>query len=175
MLSFSGDAMAWSTDAPLAKPISDATANLLRQYDNDINRLMVGWRDAAAKLELAKLAEMTLRRAVFELKFPQAKEGTQRCELGNGYFIKAQFPYTYTLDKELTEGVQERIAKISPQAEVVADRLINWKPELSIKEYRLLQSPSLTPEQKKIKAELDKVLTVKPGAPQLEIEEPKGA
>lgn len=166
--------MSWSTGAPAAQPAYTAeTARLLVQYNGDVNALMVEWGKAQEAVVQAVDYERALRKAIFEIKFPKPKEGTQRIELGNGYNLKATFPYTYTLDKDRTEKTIEDIAKFGQRAAVIADRLVGWKPELSIKEYRLLQAENLSDEDKAIKKLIDAVLTVKPGMPQLEIEAPK--
>jgi len=163
--------MSWQTAT--AKTYTPDTQRLLTYVQGDINALLQLWQAKHAELEAAKATEMGLRRAVFEVQFPDAKEGTQRVAIGNGWFLKAVYPQNYRLDKDTTEGVQAAIAKISTKAEVVGDRLVNWKPELSIKEYRLLEKPELTPEEQQIKKLIDGVLTITPGAPQLELEEPK--
>lgn len=166
--------MAWQTGkeeqkAPQLKP---ETAELLRRYNDNPDTLILAWRDSQAQLENAKSVEMALRRAVFEIKFPDPKEGTQRFELGNGWKLKAQFPYNYKLDPEKAEDTLDKIAKLSPTAAVIADRLCKWKPEVSIKEYRLLCEDK-SPEGEKARKLLDAILTITPGSPQLEIEPPK--
>lgn len=163
--------MSWQTAT--AKTYSADTQRLLTYVQGDITALLQLWQAKYAELENAKAAEMGLRKAVFEVQFPDAKEGTQRVAIGNGWFLKAVYPMNYRLDGDKTEGVQEAIAKLGAKAEVVGDRLVNWKPELSIKEYRLLEKQELSDIEQQIKKLIDGVLTVKPGAPQLELEEPK--
>lgn len=164
--------MSWSTGATPPKPLSPDTQLVAAKHNNDVNQVMLAWRTAAEQLEQCKLAEQVYRKAVFEMKFPDAKEGTQRVELGNGYYLKAVYPLNYNLSKDNTEAAQDAIGKLSPKADVIADRLVRWTPELSVKEYRLLMADT-TEEGKQIQTLLSTVLTITPGMPRLEIEEPK--
>lgn len=169
----------WSTGAaPVEKPLSLETQHQLGKHGNE-TALIQAWETAANALMIARVAEMQLRLAVFEIKFPHAKEGVNRIELNSqGWNLKAQYPYRYDLsNKEAkTERAIDAMAEISQQAGFIADRLIKWEPELSIKEYRLLNpdnSAAQTDEQKKILALLQPILKITPGSPQLEIEPPK--
>lgn len=143
------------------------TERVLKANWNDINAVMLEWTKAQAALNDAKLNEAVLRKAVFELKFPNPSEGTQRAELGNGYFLKAVHKINYTLDDKdgKTDKALEELEKTGNEGAFLADRLVSWKPELSISEYR-----KLAPQYKAI---IDTVLTTRPGMPTLEIETPK--
>jgi hypothetical protein len=146
---------------------SDATNQLLFLFGNDTDKLIVGWQQAAKELDAAKLSETMLRRAVFEIKFPAAEEGTNRVELGNGYALKAVNKYNYRLKNKdgETEKALEAIARHGNDGPFIADRLVKWEPEISISEYRKLEE--------KYKLIIGPVLTITPGMPTLEIEEPK--
>jgi hypothetical protein len=65
------------------------------------------------------------------------------------------------------------MAKLGERAAVIADRLIKWAPEMSVKEYRVLKA-STDPIDKALYALLEPILTVTPGSPQIEFEAPKG-
>jgi hypothetical protein len=122
--------------------------------------------------------EQRLRLVVFELEFPSPEEGTNRAPLPDGRELVCQYPYSYKLaNKEgETEKALDAITAISQQAGFIADRLIKWEPDLSIKEYRTLNPDNpagQTPEQKAIIAILQGVLTIKPGMPQMKIEQAK--
>ena len=110
---------------------------------------------------------MALRKAIFEVQFPNHSEGTARVPLGNGYQLKAVGKLNYKLDNKdgATEKALEELETAGNEGKFLADRLVKWSPELSITEYR-----KLDPQYKVI---IDKVLTINPGAPTLEIEEPK--
>jgi hypothetical protein len=170
----------WTTTVtpPAAKPLSESARSAIAHY-GDVDKVFAAWQNAATALALAKDLEQRLRNVVFELKFPNATEGTNRVELGGGYSLKCQYPYTYKLDdkESKTERALDAIAEISQQAGFIADRLVKWQPEISIKEYRLLNPDTpeaQTDEQKKILAIISPILTIKPGMPQLELEKPKG-
>lgn len=167
----------WQTTPQPTKPLSALTQSALGHYGSEA-AVLAAWQAADAALSKAKELESALRAALFEINFPNPTEGTQRNTLANGWSLKAQVPYRYDLtNKEAkTEKAIDAMTEISQQAGFVADRLITWKPELSIKEYRLLNpdNPAMqSDEQKKILAVLAPILTIKPGSPQLELEPPK--
>lgn len=147
--------------------LSPTTLAIMAHYWNNIDNVMQAWKDASETLDKAKQVEMDLRRAVFEVKFPGHGEGTTRVPLANGYHLKAVGKMNYNLaNKEgETEGALTKLAAAGPEGAFIADRLVKWTPELSITEYR-----KLAPHYKTI---IDTVLTIKPGAPTLEIEAPK--
>lgn len=127
------------------------------------------WQEAVKALAVAKEAEAALRNEVIAANFASHKEeeGTENIELGNGYKLKAVFKLSYTLDNK-EEGVDKaltKLEKMGAEGQFVAERLVRWKPELSVSEYK-----KLAEKYKKI---IDEVLTTKPGLPSLELIEPK--
>lgn len=167
--------MSWSTGEQRA--LSIETQQVLGTYGGQ-TQVLQAWQQKAADLEALKAQEMQLRKAAFELYFAAPVEGTNRTELGGGWSLKGEYKFNYSLTNKngATEKAYDDITAISQQAGFVADRLFSWQPELSIKEYRLLNpdnASAQTEEQKKILAVLQKVLTIKPGAPTLTIEQPK--
>lgn len=169
--------MNWTTNAPAAKPLSALTQSALGHYGSQA-AVLEAWRISAQELAVAKELEARLRAVVFELNFPTPDEGVNRTDLPDGYKLKADYPFNYRLankEKE-TEKALDDITAISQQAGFIADRLIVWKPDISIKEYRLLnpdKPEAQSEDQKKILAVLAPILTITPGSPQLEIEAPK--
>jgi hypothetical protein len=131
------------------------------------DNLILSWQEAVKQLEAIKARELELRKAVFALVFPDATEGTNSHQLGQGWQLKAQVNYNYNLDKDAgkVEAVQVQLAdKLHLATE--AERIFDWKPKLSVREYRLLP-----PDAKRL---VDSVLTISPGTPQLELCPPKG-
>lgn len=141
---------------------------MLKHWKN-INEVMAEWGKLAQQLEDLKTLEAAYRMAVYEIQFPECEEGTNRLELGNGYSLKCVAKLNYTLANKNgeTEAALDELEKTGEQGKFLADRLVKWSPDLSVKEYR-----DLDPKYKTI---IDKVLTIKPGTPQMEIEEPKAA
>lgn len=130
--------------------------------------LITSWRDTKCLADRAKARELEYRNAIVSRMFPYSEPGTANRELGHGYELKCVNKLTYTLDSsndsaatylavnslnELTEGRTDTA------------RLIKWKPEISVTEYKML-----SPAAKKI---IDKVLTIKNALPTLELKEPK--
>jgi len=133
--------------------------------------LITKWIEASRNLAAAKEAELQLRQAVLNECFsfdPEAlREGTENLELGQGYKLKAGFKISRSLgsDIEAIEKVLQKIEKSGPEGEFVAERLVKWKAELSVTEYKKL------PE--KIAKIVNELVVSKPSTPSLEFVEPK--
>jgi hypothetical protein len=134
------------------------------------------WNKLQANIKSLVAQEAEMRRSLFGSAFPQLNEGTDYFDLGNGYRLKGVQGTSYSLNNSVKEGLKtdaavEQIEKLGPAAEVYAEKLINWKPELSVKAYKDLLLTD--PLQKRIKDIIDTVLTTKPSMPTMEIVAPK--
>lgn len=132
--------------------------------------LIMKWQDSVKALAAAKEAEAELRKTVLTECFDFDKddrEGTENVELGKGFKLKAVFKLNRRLNNkdEAVDKVLSKIEKSGAEGEFIADRLVKWKPELALSEYKKL------PE--KFKKLIDGVLTATPGTPSLELVEPK--
>lgn len=129
------------------------------------------WQEAVKALAAAKDAEAALRKEVLSDCFafdPDAlREGTENVELGNGYKLKAVFKISRNLNNEgdAVDKVLSKIEKTGPEGQFVAERLVKWKPELSVSEYKKL------PE--KFRKMIDEIVTSKEATPSVELVEPK--
>ena len=132
---------------------------------------ILAWEAAVKALAAAKDAEAALRKEVLAEAFafnPEAlREGTENFELGNGYKLKAVFKISRNLnnENEAVDKVLSKIEKTGPEGVFIAERLVKWKPELSVSEYKKL------PE--KFKKLFDEVVTSKEAMPSLELVAPK--
>ena len=132
---------------------------------------ILAWEAAVKALAAAKDAEAALRKEVLAEAFafdPEAlREGTENFELGNGYKLKAVFKISRNLnnENEAVDKVLSKIEKTGPEGVFIAERLVKWKPELSVTEYKKL------PE--KFKKMFDEVVTSKEAIPSLELVAPK--
>lgn len=136
-----------------------------------VNRddLLLNWKNAKDALETAKAVELALRQQVIDVEFSGHKEeGTETHNLGEGWKVKAVFKLNYTVDKETIDDALTAIEETGPEGKFIAGRLIKFKPELAVSEYRLLCDEH--PEFKRI---VDAALTIKPGTPSLELVPPK--
>lgn len=142
------------------------------------------WRWLKAQQEAAVKAEREARDVLSALLFPEPVKGTQRYALGQGYNVKLVWDLDYKLGNPdaVSDGakvpivnqvveLEDSIAAVGNIGRQLAERLIIWKPELSVSEYKKLD-PTFV-EQAEIKALIDALLTTKPKAPQLSFEEPK--
>ena len=132
---------------------------------------ILAWEQAVKALAAAKDTEAALRKEVLAEAFafdPEAlREGTENFELGNGYKLKAFFKISRNLnnENEAVDKVLSKIEKTGPEGAFIAERLVKWKPELSVTEYKKL------PE--KFKKLFDEVVTSKEATPALELVAPK--
>lgn len=152
------------TAAALLKPVW--TETLTKE------QILQKWLDAKKVLDDAKDLEMQMRNAVVAA-FPfteGAKEGTHRVDLANGWQLKVVLKQNYNLNKDTDKALTayENAGATDVEKALRADlteRLVKWKPTLSISEYRNLDAAAL-------KA-LEPVLTITDGSPALELIEPK--
>ena len=132
---------------------------------------ILAWEQAVKTLAAAKDSEAALRKEVLAEAFsfnPEAlREGTENFELGNGYKLKAVFKISRNLNNEndAVDKVLSKIEKAGAEGQFIAERLVKWKPELSVSEYKKL------PE--KFKKMIDEVVTSKEAMPSLELVAPK--
>jgi hypothetical protein len=135
---------------------------------NSERDVLIGkWLEAQAASKAAVETERLLRVQVMQSFFPEAQpdEGTVNQELGNGYKLKFVFKQNITLNKDKVDDALAEIERQGEEGKFIAGRLIKFKPELSLTEYKQLE-----PKMKKI---IDKVITSKPGSPTIEFIEPK--
>ena len=121
------------------------------------------WNNAKVALELAKANELLLRNELVEL-FSDIKDpdyaGTENVETPIGQ-LKIVHKLSYSLgNADLVEKALDRIEASQEGGNVIAERLVDWKPELSLSNYKLL-----TDRQK---AMINEVLTIKPATKTLE-------
>lgn len=121
--------------------------------------LLRKWTEAKESSAYWKDREAALRKEVFSTFFEEPKEGVNKLELEGGWTLKADYKYNRTVDKAALPAVLEQLDK------GITDRLIKYKPELSITEYK-----RLTEDQRVILAE---AITEKPGSPSITIIPPK--
>jgi hypothetical protein len=158
---------------PAPKPLTPKTGEILSSYGGDKDKVLLEWQAAKQAMDITKGREMSLRLAVFELLVPNPIEGMNTVALGNGYELKAEHNFNYKLgEKAEVEAALDEIEACGTEGKFIAERLVKWKAEPSVTEYRKLDTESANHRQ--IKTIIDRVLTIKPGTPALEIKAPKG-
>ena len=137
------------------------------EFDNmDQNQLLMNWQKATTELLLAKEYEMNMRKYIVSRLFPNAKEGTNNFDLGNGYKLTAVVKFNYKMENgEKTNEMFLKFAGLGEEGIDISKRLVKWKPELSITEYR-----KLTGQCKTI---ADAAIIITDATPSLEIKAPK--
>ena len=161
----------WSEPAPFTQTVHNP-------YDAmSCDELLLEHQHLKDNLEKLKEKEMELRKYIVKHAFPEAIEGINTLELGNGYELKAEVKFNYKLDEDLdkVENTLNRITKMGNEGSFIADRLVKWSASFLLTEYRKLQADDATDLQKAIKKEIDSVLIITDAAPTLEIKEPKKA
>jgi len=162
------------TAAALVAPVWNMPVTLTPEQKRE--QELGKWLAAKAALDAAKAAEIKARKAVIAA-FPlpaDKKEGTVNVPLNNGYSLKVVLKQNYNIDQDNVDAALDAIEQSGPDGKFIVDRLVKFKGELSISEYRLLADENATAEQKAIKKLIDGVLTITDGTPTLELKEPKG-
>jgi hypothetical protein len=173
--------MAWGEEP------KNATANMVEVNGEmiDVNSAVgIAKRDAAlAKWEASKVAldtakadEMKARKTAFQFAFGgEAKEGTNRVELNNGYALKGvrKVNYKIAASNEAVDRAEDLMPTLGNEATFLFERIIVWTPDFSKSEYNKLDTGN--PTHRAVKAEIDKLIETSDGAPTLEIEAPKGS
>lgn len=138
------------------------------------DKLLTDWQAASNGLDAIKKREMVLRKEILSFCFdPKKTKGVEYHDLGNGWKLKADKKINYGWiklnEKEINrQAVYQAlidIEKLSPEGKLVAERLVSWKPDLSLSQYKLLNDNEA--------AIINKVIVTKPGSPELSIVEPK--
>lgn len=144
----------------------------ITQLDQDI----MAWQQANETLTAAKNKELELRNRVFAEAFPNAVVGTNTFDLGAKYELKGVRKLNYNLanGNDETANALDEIEKLGNEGPFIAERLVTWKPSLSVSEYKALQvdGPNPNPLHVKIKEIIDAVLTITDGTPTLEVKVP---
>jgi hypothetical protein len=106
------------------------------------DELLMAWQKIKNDIETLKKSEMDLRKYIATRAFPEKREGTNTVELGNGYELKAKIKYNYKLDNDnakIQAGL-EKLAKTGNDGSFIAERMISWKPNFLLSEYRPIQA-----------------------------------
>jgi len=130
-----------------------------------LDEMLLEQQNAAKQAKFFTERDKELRTMIYSLAFDGLDDGSQHSTpLGNGYILKGKRPVAYKLSGDV-DGALEKIAAIGNEGSFIADRLVKWKPELSLTEYK-----ALTDEQRKM---IDPCVTTTPGLPTIEVVEPK--
>ena len=135
------------------------------------DKLVADWVKAKNELDSAKAIEAELRRLVavevYGYDENALKSGTENIELGAGFKLKGEFKLNHTLNNkdDAVDKMLSKLEKSREEGKFIAERLVKFKPELSVTEYK-----NLTP---KLKAIVDTVVTVKSSMPTITLVEAK--
>ena len=140
------------------------------------DQLLMLWQQKKDAIEAAKAEEMDLRKYIVKREFPKANEGMNTKELGAGYQLKAAVKYNYNLaDNDTVEATLERLSNLGNAGSAIADRLVSWKPNFLLTEYRQLCEDKEKGSKFAVDALniISEMLTITEAAPTLEIKEAK--
>ena len=138
--------------------------------------LLLEWQKKKNAIETAKAEEMELRKYIVTREFPKPKEGMNTKELGAGYQLKAGVKFNYNLaDNDTVEATLEKLSNMGAAGSAIADRLVSWKPNFLLTEYRQLCEDKDKGSQfaQTALSVINDMLTITEAAPTLEIKEPK--
>lgn len=140
------------------------------------DEVLIAWQKCKDAVRTAQEAEMEMRKYIVSRQFPDAVEGTNTAELGNGYKLKAVVKYNYKLpDNDKVEEGLKKLEALGNEGAFIGERLISWTPKFLLSEFRTLQED----KEKGSKFASDALsiiyefLVIEEAAPTLEIKEPK--
>ncbi len=124
-------------------------------------------QSAAKQLAYWKEQEAALRQQVVAGFSTQAVdcEGTENYELRAGYKLKIVRKMNYSVTD--SEGMETALIQLENEtgSGLLSERLVKWKPELSVGEYKKLPDT--------LRGIVSPFVTMKPGLPTVELAEPK--
>ncbi len=168
----------WPTNPAQQWPQSPAqpwpSSNPLDAMNED--QLLMLWQQKKLAIETAKVEELDLRKYIVKREFPKADEGMNNKDLGSGYTLKAGIKYNYNLaDNDTVEATLDKLSKLGNAGSAISDRLVSWKPNFLLTEYRQLQEEKEKGSQFAVDALniINGMLTITEAAPTLEIKEPR--
>jgi len=164
----------WPNPANVATHWPSTPSNPLDAMSED--QLLMLWDSKKKAIEVALEEEMDLRKYIVGRAFPKKAEGTNTKELGQGYQLKATIKYNYNLaDNDTVEEKLNKISSLGNMGPFIADRLVNWKPNFLLTEYRQLCEDEAKGDKfaKSVLNIVNEMLTIVEAAPTLEIKEPK--
>lgn len=123
------------------------------------NDLVSRWERAKATLDAAKKLESALREEIVAAHFQQNSTGTHHFDTPDGRDLVCVKKLNYKLDKDMTADAQTQIAVLIGVE--LATRLVSWKPDLSLTEYKKLPDAA--------REIIDRALTITPATPTLEL------
>ena len=88
------------------------------------------WWELTQQLKITKARELELRKKLFAEHFPDATEGTNRCDIPGDSVLVANYPYRYTLDEDAVLERYELVSGLGLQAVLqyaVSTGLVNIK------------------------------------------------
>lgn len=129
--------------------------------------VLADWQKAKDVFDLAQANERKLRAEVIslfsEMASNEMSSGMETVPTGVGKLkIEHKLDYKLDADTDKVDNALDQIEKSMEGGNIVAERLVKWKPEISVREYKLLDA--------KQKAIVDKVLTIKPASKSVKLE-----
>lgn len=135
------------------------------------NAAMARWDAAKKAIIAANVAalmaeEMAARKDAFAAIFPDVPKGTHYVDLPGGWRIKGVRKVDYKIDADEVEAMLDALRGTGNEGVFIADRIVKFKPDLSVSEYEGLVSDTY----RKI---VDRVLTTKDASPEFALVPPK--
>lgn len=124
--------------------------------DQSFKALLTQWSTMKGDLAKGCSEEMNLRKAIANTLFPDGKEGTNKCYVED-VVVKAVLKINRSVDK----GRLVAHADEFEEHGISVDSLVSYSPELKVGPYRKLSETQ--------RAVFDQALTIREGAPELEI------
>lgn len=176
----------WTNPIPLqaSKPAISIPTHIqerlkLAHLSVDKDGLLMLWESIKKTLAVFKDDEMELRKLAVEFlktDIEEPKTGVNNVDLGGGYTAKVGLKLNYKLEgnNEQIESILDKIETCGNEGKFIAERLVRWKADLSVTEYKDLQEQAKSSAvSKQILTILNEIVVTDDGAPTLDIKEPR--
>lgn len=125
---------------------------------NITDQVITDWKEAAEKAAFWKDREMELRKLIFAGLFPNPVEGSgNKLRIGHGMAMQATYKINRSVNKDMLNEIRASSDNIAP----LIAKVINFKPELRVGEWKKLDKEDILL--------LAPAITEKPGSPELEL------
>ena len=126
----------------------------------DRNALIHAWNESKQAADQAVYQERNLRQLLFAKAVPDPKVGVNNVDLdGTGWLLQATHNINWSV-----ANTEEMTAELLKMSDDQASRLVKWKPELSVSEWKKFQV-----DYPNTAKDFAQFVTSKPGLPTLKL------
>lgn len=123
-----------------------------------IKEALEHWYTLKKRLKTLQAEESMLRDSIKERAFPELQEGSNKLDLGDGFYLEGNLSYTYKVDRA---ALATKEATLRDDYEIPMDRVIDYEPKMSKRYFK-----TLSDEQKQAMSD---VFSIRPNKVQMDV------